>query len=286
VFTLPDRIQHHLWKFRDPQNPHYRSGVPEPLRTAVRDVYVWCDDILGEVLANLGSNATLFVLSDHGFGPSRLGISKEKLAVLVPQELHHLAAQGRNLFGGDFYLAESSTREERQALVELFSGLKYRGRPLVRAAHDLRTESHPGFALELGPQVYLEEVEGLLLVPRLPGPGLVGPLPYTAFSGYHVREGFFAAYGPAIVAGEVRDLDLQDIPAMTMHLLGERIPRRYLHNVPRKLFPTDFFLERPMEFVGGLDTGLRHPGELASPAGAAATDAAIEEQLRALGYVE
>lgn len=283
VFTLPDRIQHHLWKFRDPANPHYRSGAPEPLRAAVRDIYVWCDEILGEVLANLRPETTLFVLSDHGFGPSRLGVSKEKLSRLVPAALRHLRPEGRNLFGGDFYLGQSSSPEERQSLAEFFVGVGYGGRRLVRAAHDLRSESHPGFGLELGPEIYLEEEEGLLLVPRLPGPGLVGPMPYGSFSGYHVREGYFAAFGPAIVAGEVRDLDLQDIPAMTFHILGERIPRRFLHNIPRRLFPTEYFLERPMEFVGGLDSGLRRPGETARPA---ASDAGIEEQLRALGYVE
>ncbi len=283
VFTLPDRIQHHLWKFRDPQNPHYRSGAPEPLSAAVRDVYVWCDEILGEVLAKLRPETTLFVLSDHGFGPSRLGVSKEKLSLLVPQTMRHLAPAGRNLFGGDFYLAGSSTREERQALADFFSSISYRGRRLMQAAHDLRSDSHPGFGLELGPEIYLEEAEGLLLVPRLPGPGLVGPMPYGSFSGYHVREGYFAAYGPAIVAGEVRDLDLQDIPAMTFHILGEPIPRRFVHDIPSQLFPTDYFVKRPMEFTGEPDTGLRHPGEVARPAG---SDVGIEEQLRALGYVE
>ena len=108
----------------------------------------------------------------------------------------------------------------------------------------------------------------------------VGAPAPTAFSGYHRRAGFFAARGRQIVPGEVRDCSLPDVPALALHLLGEGIPRRYTQNVPRRLFPPEHFLKRPMEYVGRPQDGLRKPG-----AATLRPDPAVEEQLRGLGYV-
>jgi predicted AlkP superfamily phosphohydrolase/phosphomutase len=53
VYTAPDRLQHLLWE-EDRILEHYRT----------------LDDVLGEVLAYVEDHgATLFVVSDHGFGP-------------------------------------------------------------------------------------------------------------------------------------------------------------------------------------------------------------------------
>jgi hypothetical protein len=86
-----------------------------------------------------------------------------------------------------------------------------------------------------------------------------------------------------IVPGPLRDIDLMDVPAMAMHLLGEEIPRRYMQNLPRRLFPLSYFVHRPMRYAGGPSEGLRRPGE--RPGSASPGGDSIEEQLRSIGYV-
>ncbi len=278
VFTVPDRIQHHLWKFHDPEHPRYRADAPERLKTAVRDVYVWCDEVLGEVRAKLPERATLFVVSDHGFGPAYTGVSKA--AVLSRLGGGTEGAESRNLFGGDFHLA-SADSAKRAAFLEGLRTLRTDdGAPVAAVVHDVRGERAPGYGLPLGPDVVAEEADGLLFFPGTPDGPLVGPLPPTAFSGWHRRAGVFAACGPAIVPGEVRTTDLRDIAAMVTHLAGKPIPRRYVHNIPRQLFAGDFFLERPMVFQGDPTDGLQHPG-----GAGAAPDPAIAEQLKSVGYL-
>ncbi len=278
VFTVPDRIQHHLWRFHDPSHPQYRADAPERLRTAVRDVYVWCDRVLGEVRAKLPERATLFIVSDHGFGPAYAGVSKATVLARLGGGTE--GAESRNLFGGDFHLA-SADSAARAAFVEELRGLRTEdGTPVASAVYDVRGEKGPGYGLPIGPDVVADEAEGLLFFPGTPDGPLVGPLPPTAFSGWHRRVGVFAALGPAIVPGEVRPIDLRDLAAMVTHLAGKPIPRRYVHNIPRKLFAESFFLERPMVFTGDLAEGLRRPGETG-----AALDPAIAEQLRAVGYL-
>jgi len=278
VFTTPDRIQHHLWKFHDPAHPRHRPDAPEELKSAVRDAYVWCDDVLGEVLDRLPDDTTLLVLSDHGFGPAYLGISKERtIAALAGTGV---TATSRNLFGGDFYLRDADEQGRQRFAAGLAALRDDAGGALVSAVHDTRVRETRGYGGELGPDFVAEEAEGYLFVPgRADGP-LVAPLPPTAFSGYHRRAGFFAARGRPIVPGEIRDCALPDVPAIALHVLGEKIPRRYTQNVPRRLFPIDYFVKRPMAFAGTPHDGFRRPGSRERR-----LDPSIEEQLRSLGYV-
>jgi len=282
VFTNPDRIQHHLWRFHDPQHPLYRADSSDKLKNAVRDVYIWCDGVLGEVMDRLPPEETLIVLSDHGFGPAYRGISKATVAASLPAELAKKNPRGMSLFGGEFYL-DFSTDEDRRTLVQSLEGLTDpAGNKLVRAAHDMVTKDRRGAGIPLGPAVFAEEAEGFMFYPGAPGDSLVSVLDPRAFSGYHRRAGYFGAWGHPIQTGPVRDFDLQDITAIVLHLLGEKIPRRYIHNVPRHLFPDAYFVERPMIFSGGPSEGLRSP---AKPA-AGENGSEIREQLEALGYVQ
>ncbi len=279
VFTTPDRIQHHLWKFHDPKHPRYRPPASERLKSAVRDAYVWCDDVLGEVMAKLPDETTLLVLSDHGFGPAYLGISKERLLAQIADPGG--AASSRNLFGGDFYLERDDDESRDRFAAALAAVTDESGASLVRAVHDTRAQKSRGWGAGLGPEIVAEEAEGYLFVTGEEGDSLVKSLSPTAFSGYHRRAGYFAARGSPIEPGAVRDCDLRDVPAIAMHILGEAIPRRYLHNLPRGLFPLEYFLKRPMSFAGEPRDGLRKPGEAAPR-----IDPAIEAQLRAIGYVQ
>ncbi len=286
VFTLPDRVQHHLWRFHEAASDSTVATAPDPLRYAVRDVYVWCDDVLGEVLGRLRPGETLFVFSDHGFGSARLGISKAKVIAGLPDALRRRNVRGVNLFGGDFYI-DGSTKEERASLVAALAALTdEKGERLVKTAHDLVEVTVGGAGTPLGPAVFAEEADGYMFVPGAANGPLTAPLAPGSFSGYHRRSGYFAARGHPIQTGSVRDFDLRDIPAMTMHLLGEPIPRRYMHNIPRRLFPLGFFVERPMTFSGAPGEGLRAPADVrtASESGVA-PDRGIEDQLRSLGYV-
>jgi hypothetical protein len=280
VFTAPDRIQHHLWKYHDPKHPAYRPDAPRRLRDAVKDVYVWCDGVLGEVISRLPEDATLFVVSDHAFGPAYTGVSKARVLEQLadsPQE----PPGSRNIFGGDFHLAQGDSTARREFAAALRSLKDTEGRPVVAQVHDVRGTPSRGWGLALGPDVVAEEAEGFLFYPGTPDAPLTGPLPPGAFSGWHRREGFFGARGRPIAPGALRALDLQDVPAMAMHLLGEAIPRRYVHNIPRGLFPPMYFVERPMKFAGGPLEGLAQP----RPSAPGDVDPAVAEQLRSVGYL-
>jgi predicted AlkP superfamily phosphohydrolase/phosphomutase len=67
VFTATDRVQHFFWKFMDPDDPNHDPEQAKLFGNAILDVWKRQDEILGRLLAALPSDATVVLLSDHGF---------------------------------------------------------------------------------------------------------------------------------------------------------------------------------------------------------------------------
>ena len=66
-FSGVDQTSHMLWRFMDPGHPAYQPD--DELSSAIQRMYVNMDDVLGEVSSKLKDDATLIVMSDHGFAP-------------------------------------------------------------------------------------------------------------------------------------------------------------------------------------------------------------------------
>jgi predicted AlkP superfamily phosphohydrolase/phosphomutase len=71
LFDTPDRVQHMLWRFRDPEHPGFERDLAPELGTLIEEHYRRCDALLGSVLERVDENTLLIVLSDHGFGSFR-----------------------------------------------------------------------------------------------------------------------------------------------------------------------------------------------------------------------
>ncbi len=66
VLVNPDRLQHCLWHLLDPSTQ--LSSEQEQARTRLLDSYTKLDSVLAEIVS-AAADATVFVVSDHGFGP-------------------------------------------------------------------------------------------------------------------------------------------------------------------------------------------------------------------------
>jgi predicted AlkP superfamily phosphohydrolase/phosphomutase len=71
LFDTPDRVQHMLWRFRDPQHPGFQPDLAPELATRIEEHYQRCDKLLSPVLDKVDEDTLLLVLSDHGFGSFR-----------------------------------------------------------------------------------------------------------------------------------------------------------------------------------------------------------------------
>jgi predicted AlkP superfamily phosphohydrolase/phosphomutase len=70
VLSPVDRASHQFWRHLDPDHPAHDAAVAQRMGDALRTVYEVSDAQVGRLLALLDERDTVFVISDHGFGPA------------------------------------------------------------------------------------------------------------------------------------------------------------------------------------------------------------------------
>ena len=71
VFDTPDRVQHMMWRFRDPQHPLFDRDCAPELARAIEEQYRRYDRLIAQVTGSLNGDTLLIILSDHGFSTFR-----------------------------------------------------------------------------------------------------------------------------------------------------------------------------------------------------------------------
>lgn len=71
VFDIPDRIQHMMWRHRDPRHALHTAEGDKRYGDVIDRHYERLDGILGWVLDELGPDDDLVICSDHGFNSFR-----------------------------------------------------------------------------------------------------------------------------------------------------------------------------------------------------------------------
>lgn len=67
VFVTPDRLQHVYWKYLDEKCSLYDTRTGELFRKEILQLYGMLDGIIGDIIAGLGNETNVFIISDHGF---------------------------------------------------------------------------------------------------------------------------------------------------------------------------------------------------------------------------
>lgn len=67
-FSSIDQNCHMLYRAMDPAHPLYQADASPDVKNAIRYFYQRMDEALKDTLAKVGSDTTVIVLSDHGFG--------------------------------------------------------------------------------------------------------------------------------------------------------------------------------------------------------------------------
>lgn len=69
VFPETDTVSHGLWSSFDPTHHQHDPCEAAKLRDGILEIYQDIDAYIGELIASLGPETTVLVLSDHGHGP-------------------------------------------------------------------------------------------------------------------------------------------------------------------------------------------------------------------------
>ncbi len=298
VYVATDRVQHAFWK--QMRRPGWQFA------DAVRDCYRQLDDALGRLLRTAGDEATVLVMSDHGFGD----LDGDLYLNAVLEEEGWLSVR-RTWRRTGWFRREAGPATfgdiDWDATVAYSRGLfgcvwlNLRGRepngqvepgPAADALLD-RIAARLGAVPEIdavfrGDELYAgphtEHGPDLVVVPReyrwmtrsgreIGPPGVVTAEAAVRHTGNHRMDGVLVAGGPGIVvSGDVGRTRLLDLTPTALALLGIEVPRR--------------LDGRPMANVLSCDVGWtdelpwRDP-----PTGPGSDPAALERQLAGLGYL-
>jgi predicted AlkP superfamily phosphohydrolase/phosphomutase len=66
-FGTLDLVSHMMWRTMDSTHPAHDPVADAPYRNVIEELYVEADEIVGETLQSMDDDATLIVMSDHGF---------------------------------------------------------------------------------------------------------------------------------------------------------------------------------------------------------------------------
>jgi hypothetical protein len=288
VYTFPDRFQHYMWKYMDPDHPMYDPINGPVYADQIKRAYELADSYLGEYMERMREDDLLIVMSDHGFGHLYYTINANNFIQRTVGSTDNVICG--DFFGGKFKIEVSGPgAEERYASIKrrLIEGLRQLKSPLDGTAIVdsiyLKDEIWTGPYLSQAPDIYCMEKPGFLFftLPKTPDLRLLdsGPSPDKAFSGFHRRDGTLGLYGRYVRPGQEVDGRIVDIPAMIMAYLGVPAPAELDGKIPDRAFLEE--ASEGIRLVKGPD-----PGYI-KPVGLSGQDSEkIENQLRSVGYIQ
>lgn len=302
VFTITDRVQHYFWQFMDPRHPNWDAGKAEQFGDAILETYQRIDGFLGRLRAQLDEETTLLVMSDHGFGPVYQMVNGEHFSagVELPEEF---ALQAADNFGAKFHivtthqppydqrtlenyaLSREIIERELKALRDPSTGRRVINRVYTR--EDLYQGPHLGQApdvLGLENQGYLfwnwnDTDDGSVF------PEKDHPVFRRLFSAFHKMNGVLVMSGAHIRRGiNNYEANIMDIAPTVLYLLKEPIPSDMDGTVLSAPIDPGYVQQHPLDARWDRPSGSTAVQSLADTSGA--VNAFIEEQLRAIGYVQ
>jgi predicted AlkP superfamily phosphohydrolase/phosphomutase len=332
VFYAPDRAQHLFWPY---VTSPAESGNPE-IAAAVTALYGAVDEAVGRLAAAAGPEATVIVVSDHGFGPAptrlvrinrwlvaegllvrrplwslRRKIIRRWLPARFDTDDYILLDRGRSrawsvaLDGpgeagvwvhvrGRYPLGCVEPGDEYESVrTRLVTGLQAlrdeAGRP-VFAGVWRREELYHGPYVAEAPDVVVRcnagyAVSMLALRADLKATRVIEPFDSVAFNGHtgaHHPDGIYLVAGPSVAArGRQAAQPIEAIAPTVLYLLGLAIPRTMDAAPCTALLAPTYVEAHPVRYRD--DPGV--PGALVEPSELEADRAAIEDHLRALGYL-
>jgi predicted AlkP superfamily phosphohydrolase/phosphomutase len=321
LFDGTDKIQHLCWRFVDPaMSGGIATAWERTVRDKCREYYRELDTLIGELCDTI-PDATVFVTSDHGFGPQVrtffVNSWLERAGLLAWHEgkapqAAGAASLGLNQLARHVYQIDW-TRTRAYAPLPSGNGIHlviadeaHPGGVPAADYHRCRREIAEGLMNVRDPETGERVVERvwpreelfqgphLALAPdltlELSDGGLMSILASEeavrrrpAPSGTHRPDGIFVACGEEYKQGaRVDPLSILDVAPLMLHALGLPIPSSLEGRVAYEVFDPAALAARPPQ----LDASAAAVASTMDAALDAEAEAEIIERLQALGYVE
>ncbi len=307
VFTASDKVQHFFWKDMDPNHPEHTAEGAKEFGNAIQDVWERLDVMFGDLVAALPPDATVLVMSDHGFGPiyRQLNLSNWVEDTDIPEWLGTHAVPQMTITNGIMHYILQGGLEgssDRQAFIDKFE-------TMAMNLHDPKTglcpfenifrreDLYKGPVVEKAPDVVFQEIPHYFVTRGVPD-SVKADVPYfqdvwtTSFTANHRPQGVIAVRGPAVhrnregdararlaAGGDFKDAQIIDVTPSLLALMGQVVPDAMDGRVWTEVMKPDFLNKHPVSRKSV-------PGFLLDRAPAQVLTPEQKERLRALPYIQ
>jgi predicted AlkP superfamily phosphohydrolase/phosphomutase len=275
VVYASDALSHSYWRYHEPQAfPDVKPDEVAKYGDTIRECYRRFDALLARVLATVGDDTNVVVVSDHGFQPAEdhlRTVSAEGLLAAVG-EMEHFHGQAINQEA--YLLHRTPEAPEVKADVERTAAklraLRHDGKPLIDVEI---TQPHALTARLLDTPL---DMKGTVETESGSKP-LESVVTVTAWSGSHELAGIILARGPLIRRGvRLESASLLDVAPTVLHMLGLPVAADMDGHVLTDMLAT----QTPIQTVATIDDDMpKRTVEAAAP------EEDVTDRLRALGYV-
>lgn len=283
VIDSPDRLQHAFYRLMDPScHEDPLSEEDHHTREKIRENFVELDRMIAGIVEAADPDADIFIVSDHGFGPSYecffLNSWLADRGYLEWSEAPIVKDAGPADFSMDAIKSHGHLLNWEKTTAYVFTpssnGIRIQvsenGSPGIRPeeyenfvrklSDELREIKHPKDGSPVVNKLWTraEAFPGTELAPdltlRLWDNGLVSTLQSdtyiktrSACTGVHYPKGIFLARGPRIRQGADLDaLDILDVAPGLLYCMGLPIPEDYEGRVPEEVFLPDVLKADPV----------------------------------------
>jgi len=166
VFTESDRVQHHFWKYINPQHPAYSSSQNAQLRNTIYDVYVRLDRAVEDIVKAAGPDYAVLLMSDHGAGPSSpktffINRWLESAGYLTYKNDETMKDAAKSFFEKTIsksyvYVKSRFSRRWKRMLRNLLPGIKNKASSILRGSQ-IDWQNTKAFSWENSPAIYINQ---------------------------------------------------------------------------------------------------------------------------------
>lgn len=302
-----DRASHYFWKFRFPEefNDAHPGDIKESVdikkyKDVINDYYVYCDNVIGELLKKLKKNYTVIIVSDHGFSAktsNRYIFSRPELLFeacgfnkMQDNLVIGLSTKERNKIiqrfkinveiSGKFTVDEfNEIRGKAKSIIEGIK-IKETGSSIFNVPNDTKS----GFVMEIDeeyinsyPQHHLliegKEYKILDFLSKEMQSGDHDPLGIAIFSGKKISK-----------KQQLRSASIYDITPTVLYLMGLPLARDMRGKVLVEAVDKKFLRKNSIEYIDTYETDQKET-KPPKPTRSPEDEERIKETMRSLGYI-
>lgn len=318
VFDGVDKLQHLFWNLLDPGCASRADGG---IRQLCLDYFRQLDGLIAETVALAGEEANVFIVADHGFGPSREVVhvngwlarhgyltwsgldpteqdDADTLGVGIIGWMDQLidwdrtTAYARTPSSNGIHICVAGRRGPGGIAPDDYPAFRRRLREALLELRDPRTGERVVTAVWTREEAFPGPLAGGAadLTLELRDGGFISTVKSDVFVvpraepvGTHRPDGIFLARGPAVAEGaRLAPLSVLDVTPILLHALGVPVPEDLEGRVPLDAFKTEWIRAHPV----AVGEPTRPPAIFPAAPPERDGEEQVLARLKALGYLE